>query len=92
MYSSVKFSRSVFDHDYKTCKWDIHFFICTPLPYGRYNQIISRRTLLESDISTTLKGFGISILPTRACQILGLFRLLQGLWELGDLGPVGITI
>ena len=63
---------------------------CTPPPYGRYNQIISRRTLTESDILTTIKGFRISILPTRACQMLRFLRLLQGLWELGDLGPVGI--
>ena len=56
-----------------------------PPPYGRYNQIISRRTLLESDFLTTIKGFGISILHTTACQILGLLRLLQGLWESGDI-------
>ena len=60
-----------------------------PLPHGRHNVIISRRTLLESNILTTIKGFGISILPTRASQNLG---LLRGLRKVGDLGTLGIVI
>ena len=48
----------------------------------KYFKGISRRTL-------SIKGFGISILPTRACRNLG---LLQRLGEVGDLGTVGITI
>ena len=68
-----------------------NFFIRTPhpLPLGRHNVIISRRTLLESNILTTIKGFGISILPTRASQNLG---LLRGLRKVGDLGTLGIVI
>ena len=71
--------------------WDIPFFIRTPhpLPHGRHNVIISRRTLLESNILTTIKGFGISILPTRASQNLGLLRSLR---KVGDLGTLGIVI
>ena len=38
---------------------------------------------------TTIKGFGISILPTRASRNLG---LLQGLRKVGDLGTLGIAI
>ena len=41
-----------------------------PLRHGEHNVIISRRTLLESNILTTIKGFGISILPTRASLVL----------------------
>ena len=59
------------------------------LPDGRHNLTISRRTLSESNILTTIKGFGISILPTRASRNL---RLLQGLRKVGDLRTVGITI
>ena len=71
--------------------WDIPFVIRTPhsLPHGRHNFMISRRTLSESNILATIKGFGISILLTRASQNLG---LLQGLRKVGDLGTVGITI
>ena len=58
--------------------------------YGKLK--VFRRTQSESDISITTKGFGISILPTRACRNRRLLGLLQGLWELGDKGPVGITI
>ena len=53
-----------------------------PLPppsCGRHNLIIPRMTLSESDISTTRKGFAISILTTRACRKLRLLGLLQGL-------------
>ena len=60
-----------------------------PLSHGRHDLIISRRTLSESNILTTIKGFGISILPTRASRNLG---LLQGLRKVGDLGTVGIAI
>jgi len=68
-----------------------YFVIRTPhsLPHGRHNLMISRRTLSESNILTTIKGFGINILPTRASRNLG---LLQGLRKVGDLGTVGITI
>ena len=71
--------------------WDIPFFIRTPhpLPHGRYDAIISRRTLLESNILTTIKSYGISILPTRPSGNLG---LLQGLRKVGDLGTLGIVI
>ena len=67
------------------------FFIRTPhpLPHGRHDVITSRRILLESHILTTIKGFGLSILPTRAFQNLG---LLQGLRKVGDLGTLGIAI
>ena len=54
----------------------------TSLPHGRHNLIISRMTLSESNILTTVKGFGISILPTGASRNLG---LLQGLRKVGDL-------
>ena len=68
-----------------------HFLIRAPhpLPHGRHDLIISRRTLSKSSILTTIKGFEISILPTRASRNLG---LLQGLTVLGDLGTVGIAI
>ena len=72
--------------------WTFHYFVIrTPhsLPHGRHNLMISRRTLSESNILTTIKGFGMSVLPTRASRNLG---LLQGLWKVGDLGTVGITI
>ena len=61
----------------------------TSLPHGRHNLMISRRTLSESNILTTIKGFGISILPTRASQNVG---LLRGLRKVGDLGTLGIVI
>ena len=60
-----------------------------PLSHGRHDLIISRRTLSESNILTTINGFGISILPKRASRNLG---LLQGLRKVGDLGTVGIAI
>ena len=87
MYSSVKFSCQSLTMIIRLVNGTFIFLSAPPLPppYGRYNQIISRRTLLESDFLTTIKGFGISILPTTACQILGLLRLLQGLWESGDI-------
>ena len=55
-----------------------YFVIRTPysLPHGRHNLIISRRTLSETNILT-------SILSTRASRNLG---LLQGLRKVGDLG------
>ena len=60
-----------------------------PLSHGRHDLIISRRTLSESNILTTINGFGISILPKRASRNLG---LLQDLRKVGDLGTVGIAI
>ena len=50
---------------------------------GIINLIISRGTLSESDILIMIKGFGINILPTRACLNFGSLGLLQGLQELG---------
>ena len=45
--------------------------------YGRQNLIISRRTLSECYIFTTIKGFGIVLLPTMSHRDF----LLQGLLE-----------
>ena len=83
-------------------EWVIPFFISSPPPptprLGRHNLILSRRTLSKSNILTTIKGFGISILPTRTCQKLRLYYSdyykACGNWAphsvCGDKEPVGI--
>ena len=55
-----------------------------PLSHGRHDLIISRRTLSESNILTTIKGFGIAFYPQGPLGILDYYKAL-GKWEIWEL-------
>ena len=55
-----------------------------PLSHGRHDLIISRRPLSESDILTTIKGFGIAFYPQGPLGILDYYKAL-GKWEIWEL-------